>query len=179
VTASGYLQTTLPGDRPPYHSESCAVARTTPISILPTSFAPRGVLRIELTRASARCIVDGSGHIASTTYDFEAVVQVWNGTAFEKKATIVPGMAADPLPALLTTQVGGDATLGKYIASWSSLTQDKVTDTKATGTAKVNLPGVITITTNPVRGSSVGPPDESSSVSITIGAVACTAEDAR
>jgi hypothetical protein len=64
--------------------------------------------------------------------------------------------------------------LGDYIASWSSLTTDKVTGTGA----KVTLPGVVTIATQPVRGTT-GAPDPSSGVSVTVGAVSCSAEDAR
>jgi len=180
VTASGYLLTTSGGDlTTPYRSESCAVARTTAVSVLPTSFAPLGVLRIELTRASARCRVDGSGHVATTAHDFLAVVQYWNGAIYVPAAIIVPGASSDPLAAVpLTTPVGGGHVLGDYIASWSSLTKDKVTNSAATGAAKVTLPGVVTIATQPVRASS-GSVDPSSGVSVTIGAVGCLAEDAR
>jgi len=176
VTASGYLLTTSGGDlTTPYRAESCAVARSTAISVLPTSFAPLGILRIELTRASARCRVDGSTHVPSTTYDYRAVVQYWNGIAYVTAATIVPGTTTDPLAAVpLTTPVGVGHVLGDYIASWSSLTTDKVTGTGA----KVTLPGVVTIATQPVRGTD-GAPDPSSGVSVTVGAVSCTAEDAR
>jgi prepilin-type N-terminal cleavage/methylation domain-containing protein len=182
VTASGYLLTN-PANHPtaPYLVESCAVAHTTAVSILPTAFAPLGVIRVELKRASARCQVDGDGHAPSATHDFEAVVQYWNGTSYVTAATIVPGATTDPLLGVpLTTPVdllGHE--LGDYIASWSSLTTDRVSTTATTGTASVDLPGVVTISTQPVRGSSAETADPTSGVSITIGAIRCSAEDVR
>jgi len=182
VTASGYLLTNPANDATaPYRVEACAVARTTAISILPTLFAPRGVIRIELTRASARCRLDGTGHIPSTSQDFEAVVQYWNGTSYVEAAKIVPGATTDPLLGVpLTTPVGIDHTLGQYIASWSSLTKDKVTSTAATSAASVGLPGVVTIATQPVRNvPTTTDRDLKSGVSIAIGAVSCSVQDVR
>jgi prepilin-type N-terminal cleavage/methylation domain-containing protein len=180
VTASGYLLTNPATDATaPYRVESCAVARTTAISILPTVFAPRGVVRIELTRASARCRLDGTGHVPSSSQDFEAVVQYWNGLSYVQAAKIVPGATTDPLLAVpLTTPVGIGHTLGDYIASWSSLTSDKVTSSARTGAVSVELPGVVTIATQPVRGDLTST-DPTSGVSIAIGAIGCSVEDVR
>ena len=181
VTASGYLLTNAAGDpTAPYRVESCAVARTTPVSILPTSFAPQGVIRVELTRASARCRLDGDGHVPNTTYDYQAVVQYWNGTSYVTAATIVPGATTDPLAGVpLTTPVdAGGRVLGDYIASWSSLTQDKVSRTATAGEASIDLPGVVTISTQPVRGDATST-DPTSGVSIAIGSIGCSVEDER
>ena len=184
LTASGYLLTNPASDpTAPNRIESCAVARTTAVSILPTSFAPNGVIRIELTRASARCRLDGAGHVPSTTHDFEAVVQYWNGTGYVTAATIAPGATTDPLLAVpLTTPVDASGrVLGDYIASWSSLTTDQVTDTATTGEASVDLPGVVTIATQPVRADAAATEgtDPTSGVSIAIGAIGCSVEDER
>jgi prepilin-type N-terminal cleavage/methylation domain-containing protein len=179
VTASGYLLTNPANDATaPYRTEACAVARTTAISILPTLFAPGGILRVELTRASARCRLDGTGHVPSTTQDYEAIVQYWNGTSYVEAAKVVPGATTDPLAAVpLTTPVGIGHTLGDYISSWSSLTKDKVTSSSKSGAVSVGLPGVVTIATEPVRG--VLTPDPTSGVSIAIGAVSCSVQDLR
>jgi prepilin-type N-terminal cleavage/methylation domain-containing protein len=181
VTASGYLLTNPANDpTAPYRVESCAVARTTAVSILPTLFAPRGVIRIELTRASARCRLDGTGHVPSTSHEFEAVVQYWNGTSYVEAAKIVPNATTDPLLGVpLSTPVGLGHTLGDYIASWASLTQDKVASTATTGAVSVDLPGVVTIATQPVRGDAAGTTDPTSGVSIAIGAIGCSVEDLR
>lgn len=71
--------------------------------------------------------------------------------------------------------------LGDYIASWSSLLTSEVTKTAANGVAQVNLPGVITIASQPTRldASAADGLDASSVVSVTVGALGCLAEDAR
>jgi prepilin-type N-terminal cleavage/methylation domain-containing protein len=183
VSAGGYLLTNSPKDTlAPYRVESCAVARTTALSILPTAFAPGGIVRVELTRAAAHCQLDGSGHTPTVTHDYQAIVQYWNGTSYVTAGTIVPGTTTDPLAAVpLTTPVDplGVHKLGDYIASWSSVTQDKVTSIAKAGTASVNVPGVVTIATQPVRADGAGGTDPSSGVSIAIGAIGCSVGDVR
>jgi type II secretory pathway pseudopilin PulG len=194
LTASGYLRTTDVEDATePATVEACGVARSASMSLFPTSFAPRGVVLVELRHASARCLVQGTDHAASVGHDFEAVVSYWDakgpGTeddAYTEAATIVPGMTTDPLTAVsLDTvvregvQASDDLVLGDYIESWASLTADKVIATQTAGTAEVNLPGVVTVASAPVRNSTDGTPDETSVVSLALGAVRCSAEDAR
>lgn len=180
LSASGYLKTTeadLTGI-----VESCAVARAKPVELFPTSFAPRGVVRIELERASARCSVQGSAHAASTSYDYRAVVRYFDGTDYTTAATVVPGLITDPLESVpLTTSVGGGHTLGDYISSWSALTSDKVVDVRRAGVTNVNLPGIVNIASTPVRPDATAPSglDDNSVVSLTVGALSCRAEDAR
>lgn len=180
LSASGYLNTTdtnLTGE-----VDSCAVARAKPVELFPTSFAPHGVVRIELERASARCRVQGAGHAASTSYDYSAVVKYFNGTDYTTAATVIPGLTTDPLESVpLTTAVGGGHTLGDYISSWSSLTGDKVVDVHSAGVAQVNLPGIVNIASTPVRPDAAAESglDDNSVVSLTLGALSCRAEDAR
>ena len=64
--------------------------------------------------------------------------------------------------------------LGDYIASWASLTTGKVTRTATARTARLILPGIVTIASQPVRTD-----PSSRSVSATVGAVSCLAEDDR
>jgi hypothetical protein len=194
LTASGYLRTTdVENTTEPATVEACGIARSASISLFPTSFAPRGVVRVELRHASARCLVQGTDHAASVGHDFEAVVSYWDAKgpgaeddAYTEAATIVPGMTTDPLATVsLDTVVREGAEpadnllLGDYIESWASLTADKVIATQTAGTAEVNLPGVVTVASAPVRNSTDGTPDETSVVSLALGAVRCSAEDAR
>lgn len=183
VAASGYLRTTATDDSAaPSNVESCAVARAVPVELFPTSFAPRGVVRVELVGAAAQCLVQGAAHTASTHYDYRAIVEYYDGSTYRTAATVVPGMTSDPLDAVpLTTPVGGGKTLGDYVASWSSLSTGKVATTEAGGVAEVTLPGVVTIASQPTRldPSSASGYDESSVVSLTVGAMTCHAEDSR
>lgn len=183
VSAGGYLLTTAATDSVrPSTVESCAAARTSSISLFPTTFAVNGVVVVELTRATARCTVAGAAHTPSTRYDYSAVVKYWNGSAYQAVATIVPGMTSDPLDAVdLTAPVAPGLQLGDYIASWSALKSSEVTATAVNGVAEVTLPGVVTIASQPVRPDPSAPDglDAASTVSVAIGALGCHAEDRR
>jgi hypothetical protein len=119
-----------------------------------------------------------------------------DGSPYTVAATVVPGQTTNQLDAVpLTTPIGGGSrTLGTYISSWSSVTVGRVVDAKQAATAsqpataEVTVPGVVTISSQPVR---TGPDpldpadpssplvDPASSVSLTLGALACRVEDDR
>lgn len=189
VSASGYLTTTGDAAPDPTAVESCVVARTASIALFPTSFAPSGVVQVELRRAVARCRVQGAAHAATTASDYDAVVRYWDGSGYQVAATVTPASGPDPLDAVpLTTAVGGGHTLGDYIASWSSLTPAEVAASAVPGRAEVKIPGVVTIASQPVRTGterldptdSASPlVDPTSTVSLTAGALSCRAEDSR
>lgn len=177
VTASGFLRAT---EGAAAMVESCAVARSTAVSLFPTGFAPRGVIRVRLEHASAGCTATGS--TGQATHDYRAVVEVWDGAAFAVVAEVVGGQAVDPLAAVaLTTPVGGGHVLGDYLASWSAATTGTVRTSQSAGAAEVSVPGVVAIATQPVRADAAAPDglDPASAVSLTLGAVSCSAEDAR
>lgn len=183
-SASGYLRTTaVDAATDPSVVDACVVARTSSFSLLPTVDAPRGVVLVELRRAVARCQVQGAAHSASTSLDYEAVVKYWDGTGYVTAATVTPTTSVDPLDAinLATTSVGGSKFLGDYIGSWSALTASEVTTSASGGTASVKIPGVVTIATQPVRNDATAPDglDATSVVSLTLGALSCSAMDAR
>jgi Tfp pilus assembly protein PilV len=189
-TGTGYLRTTaVDAVSEPSVVDACVVARTSSLSLFPVDIpdaeggAPRGVVLVELRRASARCLVQTTAHTPSTSFDYEAVVKYWDGTAYQTAATVTPATTTDPLDAidLATTSVGGSKFLGDYIASWSALTGAEVTATAAEGQADVKIPGVVTISTQPVRNDSTEPDglDPTSVLSVTVGALSCSAMDAR
>jgi type II secretory pathway pseudopilin PulG len=199
VGSSGFIRTTAVDDATEGPTvEACAVTRANTVAIMPTTFAPRGIVQVELSRASARCKVTGASHVPATTYDYYAVVRYRDPSSeggYSVAGTIIPGLATEPLDeTLLTMPVGQGRTLGDYIESWSALLGSEVTPTASGGTASLTLPGVVTITTRPVRlGSDQAVPvagrpadstdteqvDLSSVVSLTFGAVGCSSEDAR
>lgn len=183
VAAGGYLRTTAVTDPAvPSTVESCAVARTSSVSLFPTEFAPKGLVVVELSGVKAQCTVAGPTHIATTAVDYTAVVKYWNGSTYTTLPTVRPGLSADPLEAvdLTLTSVGGGRVLGDYIASWSALLDSEIARTSANGVAELKLPGVITIGTQPTRRPGVALElDPTSAVSVTIGAVGCLAEDRR
>lgn len=184
VTASGYLQTTEGSSA---GVDSCAVARSTPVALFPTTFAPQGVVRVSLQHASARCTATATNGTAA--FDYSARIEVWDGTSFTVVAEPLSGQTSDPLAAVpMTMSVGGGRTLGDYIASWASAVTDpsgasggSVRTQQAARRAHVSIPGVVTIASTPVRSDTASPDglDASSPVAVTVGALGCSVEDDR
>lgn len=178
LSAGGYLVTSDPDVS--YEVEACAVGRSAIVKLLPTTFAPDGLVTVELQRASARCYVSGDAHGPDTEYDYSAVVRYWDGTAYVVAATITPSQTVDPLVSVpLDTAVGGGRQLGDYISSWSSVTSAEILAEESTGVARLKIPGVVRLVTEPVRQDALGNADPSSAVSLTMGALDCLAEDQR
>jgi hypothetical protein len=186
LSGGGYLRTTDAGTpASPFQVEACGVARASTVQLLPTAFAPQGVVQIRLSSASTRCLVQGKTHAASADVDYQAVVSYFDGQIYRTAATVTPGTVTDPLQdqALLAKPVKADGsrTLGDYVASWSSLTAGLVDRTSSTGVATAKLPAVVTVATQPVRADATAADglDGTSVLSLAIGAVSCSAEDLR
>jgi type II secretory pathway pseudopilin PulG len=183
VAASGFVRTTsTTAATDPSAVESCVVSRASTLSLFPTTFAPRGVVLVELRRATARCRVTGASHTASVSRDYEATVRYWDGASYQTAATITPSTTSDPLAGidLATTATGDGKFLGDYISSWSALTIGEVTASAQDGQAQVKVPGVVKLVSQPVRkDAAIDTGDPTSAVSLAVGAVSCTAEDAR
>lgn len=203
VAATGWLRATSPTDAgSPSLVEACGTARLGVMAVLPTSFAPHGIIRLRLERVSASCRVSGSAHAATSTVDYLASVWRWVPDSdsrddpvsdYQLVATISPSTASDVLAGvpLATTPVPGHGVLGDWIAAWSNLAPGGVRRETAAGSVAVTVPGVVTVLTQPLRhrvdaaGALVrdgaGDPlvEPASTLSLTLGAVSCRAEDAR
>lgn len=188
--AAGYLRTTAEDATvEPRTVETCGAVRSATVDLFPTDLAPGGLVKLTLTAAHARCRVTGTAHTPTATYDYDVTVKFKvrseddddGETDGYRKVRVTPSATTDLLAAVpLTTPVGGGRTLGDYIESWSSITPDRVVTTAAGGTAQVNVPGVVNIVTKPVRpGTGPGATDPTSTVSLSLGAVGCLAQDAR
>ena len=178
VRSMGFLRST---DATPV-VEACSLSTSTWVSVFPTGFAPRGVLRIRLVRASAHCQVSGASHTAATpTVDYQVVVSRWVGPGtgdYATLATITPTDNGD-LPEPETLAVGNNHTLADYVDSWSAITPSAYDVTATGGVSAVQVPGAFTLTSQPVRTGDVDGADPSSAVSFTVGEVGCFAQDAR
>lgn len=166
VRSSGFVRTTAASDATsPTTVEACALSSATSMSLFPTTFAPNGVVQVELVHASARCVVSGSAHTAQAPgVDYRAVVRYHVSSdpdTYATAAVITPSSTTDALAAFdLTTDVdgpGGDHTLGDYIATWSGLVGSAVESSHVGSLAEARLPGVVQITSTPVRGTAVLP----------------------
>jgi type II secretory pathway pseudopilin PulG len=192
-TGRGFVQTTAA------QVDSCAEAATASLALFPTSFAPKGVVRVRLTYASARCTVNPTAGTRSARYRYSAEIEYSDPTApaaadggigYTRVDIVGDSSGAgapttDALPALLSRSVGGDRVLGDYIASWSSPTAGTVPLPAAVPTsAEVTLPGVLKLVSQPLRKPRASDPidaegDPSSVVSLTLGSVGCYAQDTR
>lgn len=194
VNASGYLTSTGHDTTPADSVEACSVARTSTIALFPTTFAPQGVVQVELMRATARCQVTGLGHTPAVSYDYDAVVKYHDGPTgnYVTAAEITPALTTDTLAGmdLSTIAVGGNHQLGDYVASWSAFLSSSVQPTSGNGTAAVQLPAVFKLTSQPVRPGTeqevagdgtvlLSNVELASAVSFSTGAVGCSAQDAR
>jgi hypothetical protein len=141
-----------------------------------------GLVDIAISAASLSCAATVPSAGATQTYTSTAsvtgAVSYWkyNSATGTSSRVTVPLSAtltggADPLSAVaLTTPVSSTRTLGTYISSWSS-TQSVLQDTN---TGLFQVPGVVNITTQPVRSG-----DATSSVGLEAGNLACAASDDR
>ncbi len=180
--SSGWLRTTPPEDpADPSLVEACGIARATTVAVVPTTFAPDGVLRVTLTSARVSCRVSGAGHVGAIGATFDALVERWTPTGYVEAGRVTDLATADPLAGVpLTTALGSFGTLGDYIESWSMLTKNGIRGSTGAGLATVQLPGVVNLTTKPVRAGADGTtPDEQSVVNLSLGTLSCVAKDQR
>ncbi len=162
------------------------------LKIAPTTFAPQGVVQVELNSASLTC--EAGGATSSAVADFTATVRVWTydtassglNSGYNTVYTITDGQLEPPLgtgsplnASTLLTQVGRDALfqpilLNKYIASWGSATGPASTNGATGDAVQRSISGIVSISTMPVRLS-----DPDSNIGITVGQMSCQTEDHR
>jgi prepilin-type N-terminal cleavage/methylation domain-containing protein len=182
LTSTGNVQTVGGAS----HSvTSCATTTTRRVDIMPTSFAPNGVVQVTLNWANLSCTTTGAAASISSLYN--ATVSYWSQAASGYvNLTVSNGQASDPLTAALLTrsaasggvQVGSNngnpLWLGDYISSWSSgaLTGGS----QAGGTIAQGALSVVNLSTQPTRDAdSTG----ASGINLTAGQLSCLAEDNR
>lgn len=188
VRGTGYLTSVGGGT----HSATAALGMATSgtFQLLPTSFAPDGLLQFTFSSATLTCSSSVTASpVASVGATYSAQLRYWTGSAYSSWINLgisstTPATATDPLAGipLATTQVGTDSAgqplyLANYVQAWGSLTRAALNEnTKiATGgtTASVTLPGFLTIATVPLRS------ETDSTFALQMGGATCTAGDVR
>ena len=161
--------------------------------VLPTTYAPLGLVRVTVTSATVSCMVtrsNGSNPVATANISYSGSLSYWSPYSPSAVAgyVTIPLSSSDtasPLtPGMLsTTQVGTDSNgnplwLSDYISSWTSMDTSTVQSAKTFGsdgsTVSTSFSGMIGVTTVPLRAG-----DESSVVAAQIAPGGCTAEDYR
>lgn len=169
-----------------HSAEARASASTQTIKLVPTTFAPDGVVQLTLTSATLTCQTTGAAGTA--TADFSATVRYLRYNSITNQNDYVTNAVNDeqvvsPLTAALlssvqiTTNPGGLANLvplSSYVDSWGSLTAATSTISSPPRSVKSNLNGIVNVTTKPVRLT-----DPDSGVAVQVGNLSCVAEDQR
>lgn len=186
LSATGFLTATK--DTGSDYVRACATAQSNLIEVMPTDYAPDGIVQIELDKALTDCRVNttSGGHSPTRRAEYSARVRYWDSGSYVTVPTITHTRSDDPLRAVDLTRVVGPngQRLGDYIASWRGLSPAEVDSTLTADSATTLIPGVISIDTQPLRenvsgGSGPYLQDLNSSLSVQVGALSCTAKDAR
>lgn len=200
--AGGWAYTTAaPG------ADACATARTAEVAVLPlgtpaSPFEGRSehpLVLVRLLNASARCQVDGTSHAPTISRDFGVQVSYWNGSAY---VPLRAGDGGSTAPTVFTPDNGGQLPdpstldvgprkLSLWIESWSVARPGAgIETTQRAGLARVEIPSIVNILTKPLRqqvtdgipevdGGGLPVTDDRSTLAMSIGSLACTAEDRR
>ncbi|MFL6240719.1 MAG: prepilin-type N-terminal cleavage/methylation domain-containing protein [Actinomycetes bacterium] len=153
---------------------------STVVQLLPTNFAPQGVVNISLSSAALECKANGT--TATVTPSYSATVSYWNGSSYVALATIQPGNTTDPLPTaaqMATLSVGSVSGVTKhlsdYISSWGSAPFNQHINTTSDGSLAIgSVDGIVSLVTQPTRAG-----DATSEIGLKVGSLSCYAEDQR
>jgi len=171
------------------HAATTALtAQTKYVKILPTSFAPDGIVRVKLTGATIECTSNGAAPAVTGGYDAEVQYLVYTPSTgtYSYQTLAVDENTSVLTPALLSTvQVGFDPTsgaplmLGDYILSWSNATDLAGSAEIISNGAgiSINTPGLVSLETVATRFAGV--PDDTSTIGVQFGGFSCVAEDRR
>lgn len=170
LVGTGYLDANAGG------VAACGTAQSNAVRLFPTTFAPKGVIRIVLKSSIASCSVVRPGG-GSATATAQATVSYWNGSGYTTVPTLASTNPTDPLanvPLTTVVDTASGLTLGDYVKAWKSATQADVKTSVTSTTAQASLASAVSITTKPTRAA-----DQTSVVSMDLGAVSCQASDLR
>jgi prepilin-type N-terminal cleavage/methylation domain-containing protein len=192
VGVTGYANSAYSGTTHTVTTASTASVKGV-LALLPTTFAPSGLIRVNLTSASLSCTVTRTGSgtptgsVAISYAGTLAYYAPFAAGAVNGYVTVAlsSGQSTSPLtPAMLTaTQVGIDSNgaplfLSDYFQTWSSMTSGSATAAKTIGaagtTATASFSGMIGVTSVPLRTG-----DATSVVGAQLGSGSCDAEDYR
>jgi hypothetical protein len=167
---------------------ACAETGTSVVSVFPRPGLPP-VLKLTLISSMANCSVTPSSNLRTAEATYRIKVEAYNSNGDKVAAQDLTQASADStLQGLLNTQVApGPVRISNYVKTWSLGTNGTPTTASTPKTtASASLAGALTLVTQPVR--TVEPfttntasytPDESSSVSVALGAATGLTKDVR
>ena len=181
ATSTGYVST-IGGSA---HSVTvCGTSTARRIDIMPTTFAPEGVVQITLNSASLLCSSTGVASGAPVA-KWSATVRYWSYALNTYAAPLtISDATANPLTASLLTRGPGGVDvardpsgnvlyLGDYISSWTSGVKS---GGATSGTARQTDLTAVALSTQPTRDTD---PGSQSSINVSVGQISCLAQDNR
>lgn len=166
ASASGRLE----GTKSPVAAAAIAAASSARLRLLPTTFAPEGVVQLELHSAQINCTSSaGSGSPSSS---WTATVWVYSNGSYVSYP--ISSTSAAQLPDPSTISVTTSLSLDHWIDSWFAATSAMPVSESTGRVAKGTVSSVVSILTQPTR-----PGDPSSAVSVELGRLGCLVEDNR
>jgi prepilin-type N-terminal cleavage/methylation domain-containing protein len=177
---SGYLTAT----KNPNSVRAHASAFTRRLRVLPTSFAPDGLVRVRLNSASIDC--NNVAAAGGVTAAWDVTVSWYSPGAPSGYASLtLTQSSASGLPDPSTIVVLSDnpVTIGvdesrrlsHWIDSWSGMFSGSPVVESTGRLARGSLPAVFSVTTKPTRGAA----DPASALGVEVGVLTCMAEDLR
>jgi prepilin-type N-terminal cleavage/methylation domain-containing protein len=168
------------------HSGAVSMSAATDwLRVLPTSFAPDGLVQLRLTSSTLGCSSTGAAVASTPAYTASVLLRRWDGSsaswiAFSTSST----QTSDPLASvdLATWPVGQNngrtVYLGEYLTSLSSQTATSLTaaNTATNGGrgTDTRISAMVGLTTVPLRSG-----EDLSNVNVQLGVMTCGAEDNR
>ncbi|MFN2610209.1 MAG: prepilin-type N-terminal cleavage/methylation domain-containing protein [Actinomycetota bacterium] len=182
VSGQAYLQSSGGSG---HSATSFGSANSQLIKILPTTFAPQGLVQVFITSASLTCTTNGT--IGSASAAFNITVNYWKRDPLTGSSAYVstnlqqgnPLVSPLSVAVLNSTQVTVDGTglpvfLSSYIDTWNSLVNPISIISNPATSVTSNLGGIVQINTKPTRSG-----DPTSTIGIQVGSLTCTSEDNR
>lgn len=165
---------------------STATALTQRIDAIPTTFTTgnAGLIEVTLTSASLTCSASTSGQSATATYS--GTVSYYGQTSkspttygyttisFSYSNGTMTYSNGTGLPSLSSVSVAKSSTLADYFTDWSLAAAPTVTTNSSTDSITASLSPIVSLTTQPTLTT-----DPTSQWTLAVGALSCTAQDAR
>lgn len=148
--------------------------------LLPTTFAPAGVVQVEIETATVSCNASRSQTGTTATASYSGSVRYWTGAGYAS-VPITSAGGADPLAAVDPASVvvwsdpltGAQLHLSDYVAAWSTLTAGTGDVSADASSASMRVDGIVRIRTRGIDGVR---PDSQNQVQLKAGTLSCRAE---
>lgn len=164
-----------------HYAQSGAAAAIQQVKFLPTSFAPDGLIQVQLLSSSISCKTTGTSTVG-TLATFSLQVKYFTSAGIYQTVDFTAGAPTSlPDPAAIIVNSSPEYRLSQYVRNWSVLPGATPTIGGGGNSVSSSLDGIFRMTTRNTRPDQTDPPlsDDASQISASIGILSCIAEDKR